>query len=533
MHVYPHEQLALLPSILLPVVSDFSIDVGGRAEPIARFTEMCFCASLSSQERAQAAHSISAIVQKVCYGRVRRPSWSEKCVDVPSHLRLGDLILTDRALVSLQRHEFFRNDGPWRSCTVNQLMGERGAHRFGSRLLLAFLLAAQAASTVATQGMPDQQSMTLEHEIEQLVRTRIHSPRTASVYLDMHGWGGRGRLGLAQIAVDVGLTHERVRQIGVAGEAAMADLVQARDALPTVVKALELLGSMAPCLENVATEVLRARGLTQGDFASSDLLSAAARFGIRHGLCIAKLDSQEFVARDCDVRAMAECRHIVRRALRSNGILEVDSIRSEALRVIAELPLREGEMGRKIRGRTEAERLVDVAISTMAGWSYLDHDRQWATVVLGSDGEELHPRGPVARIARMAVYFGGVRLAHATKVLAHHGIEWPPQILLALCLRTGLKLSPLADDWLIEAHGNVAQRVARALSATTELVIAQLLKNNGGTMERALLVTACERAQIHRSTVMACLKTASLYLCHDDGQCELSAPFLAPGEDFS
>lgn len=512
MHVYPHPGLPLLPRLLVPALADQIIQIEGVAAPTPlNLSKREFCSQLTSDQHRAAAESISSLVQKVCYGRVRQKSWSAARINVPTTLRLGDLNLTDRAQVSLQHHEFFSNDSQWRTASIDEIIGPRGEHRIGARLMLALLLAAEHANEQHSTDRPSVAA--LEDEIEQAVRAVIHSPRTANIYLEMNGWTGVGVRGLNDIAESLQITHERARQIGVAGAASMLASKTDPQAMPILGSALKVIADIAPCLVDHANAVLRAKKFARGEIDVAALLQAAERFGFGAEYTLTRVDGQDFVANTQESIHLAGARHVTRKALRASGILSVEELLNRcdeaALRITPQLT------AERVR------RLTEAALFTMPGWSFLDSDRSWATVTLGTDGEELHPRGPVARIARMAHFFRGIALSTAQNVLSHQDQHWPPEILVALCLRMGLTVRPMQADWWIEARDEVASRVENAMNSTAELDMALMLREAGGSLTRAETMERAEARGIHRSTALACMKTASLFIT-ENGRCSLS-----------
>lgn len=514
MHVYPHPALPLLPKLLVPALSTVRVHVKGVGETLPqRCADAANCQAMDADLRQSTAETISALVQKVIYGRQRDRVWSEVALNVPSHLRLTDLKLTDRALVSLQSKEFFANDGLWRSATLEEVIGQRGSHRIGARLLLAFLLAAEEAELGREHPQP-KPARGIEGELSRLVRGVIHSGRTAAIYLDMNGWGGRGQRGLTEIASAMSMTHERARQIGAAGTIAMHKVTPGAVQLPVLSKALEMLASIAPCPLGKADELVQRARATHGEFTASAVIGAGECFGVPHAVLIDRVEGQPFLLKAGQKRLLTAIRHAARKFLRADGILEISSF----------LDYCQGLLGRADPNldATHRAHLIDVALKTMPGWSYLDTDRQWATVTQGANGEDLHPRGPAARMGRLAVFFGGVNLEDAQAALRQRQIDWPPQILLALCMRSGLTVRPEAQDWRIQAQGEVASRIETALHATAEYQIAELLAQSTRTLDRTELIAQGERIGLHRSTVQACLKSASLFHLDQAGTCRLA-----------
>lgn len=548
MHVYPHPELPLLPKLLLPALDGQEVvDLAGMASPApARsFTRLEFCQALTPVQHEQAAEIISALVQKICFGRTRRDAWAAQKIAVASGVQLCDLILTDRAQVSLQKHAFFAADGPWRNASVGEIIGPRisrprpspsddeqdealrtlqaesdadtieetgRAHRIGARLLMAFLLAAEKAMSDGA-AVRHTVCASIEQELAQAVRSVIHSHRTAAIYLDMKGWSGKGPRTLTQIAQAWNMTHERARQIGLSAVSAMAAAAPARHTMPLLKQAIKAIRTAAPCSVDEASNALYEEHVCDPDFTVASLLQAAERFGIESTLTIHRVDGQDFVVERSEARHLVSARHTTRKLLRTSAILSVTKLMTDCMNQIARADQR--------LDPARIQRLVECSLHHMPGWSFLDTDRRWATVTVTTDGEDLHLRGPVARIARMALFYGGISLGTAQQVLQRLHQAWPADILLALCLRMGLTVRPRESDWWIEARGELAQRVQQAMKATTEYDMAVLLRSAGGQLSRSEMMERCEKAGIHRSTTLASLKSASLFVL-DSSQCKLA-----------
>lgn len=517
MQVYPHPELPLVPEILRPAFEGQVLILSGKKVAIDRLTNVEFCKKLTTQERSDLAGFASSIVQKICYGRVKRKPWMSNRVNIDNDCRLTDLKFTNRALVSLQGHELFRLSSNWRTASIEEIVGPKGNHQIGARLLLAFLLAAQFHVVTEGDGGEDSANdklITLESELQRFVQNTIHSPRTAHIFLETHGWSGRGLQTLSVLSKEMSITHERARQIGVTAIAAMSRVVAQPGELPILRNALEIFLEIEPCLLSVASEKLVDCGFTNGYFDAAEVISAAERFQVPISLKVTSLDGQLFLIRQTESFHLASLRQMARKSLRTSGILRMSDLDQKCREHF--------ERTRSKLSKQQEAKIKLMALNSTPGWSFLDAEQEWATITLGTDGEELQPRGPVARIARLAAYFGGVKLSLAQEVLNLHGVNWPSKILLALCLRIGLNVSPLRNDWKIEANGHLLSQLNESLMATTEFKMGEILKAQGGVMSRANFIHNCERQGVHRSTVLACLKAASIFMETTGGTYSLS-----------
>lgn len=512
MHVYPHPELALIPKLLLPVFEGQRLYVGRKMLTPDQLANVRFCAMLGSDDRANLAMQVSAVVQKICYGRIKKKEWLSACVNVPGHLRLAELTFTDRALVSLQANRYFNHDGPWRSAPVSEIIGPRDHHQIGARLLLAFLLAAESAPSPDAKSAVSALDLTIEVELQRFVQKTIHSPRSSKIYLDAHGWGGRGEITIKKLAQDLSITHERARQIGVMAQNAMNDVEAASEELTVLRNCLRDMRMLSPCLVSHTDEMILEKRYTAGELDTQCTIAAGQRFGLNNELKIILLDGQCFVVNQAESFHLSALRQIARRLLRAHGIIKMDELNQKCEEYF--------ERSKTELDQKQREALKLNAFTVMPGWSFLDSEKEWAIVTLGADGEELRPRGPVARIARLAAYFSGIKLYQAERVLGMHDVRWPSKILLALCLKIGLRVAPLENDWLIEAVGEQLVQLKKSLAATTEFEMAEILRVCGGQLAKPDFIRLCERQNIHRSTVLACLKTASVFLeCERGNYC--------------
>ncbi|MGA8214444.1 MAG: hypothetical protein WB799_12685 [Candidatus Sulfotelmatobacter sp.] len=112
---------------------------------------------------------------------------------------------------------------------------------------------------------------TLEAELRELVLS-VTTERTATMFLRMYGWDGRGGATLQQVGSEVGCTRERVRQIC----APVTDrLVRTYMFLPVLDRALPFVSSSVPRLADDLEEMLVEEGICNAPFRLEGLLEAA------------------------------------------------------------------------------------------------------------------------------------------------------------------------------------------------------------------------------------------------------------------
>ena len=509
MHVYPHSTLPLMPKILISALNEekYALKSGETVDP-ANLCKSDFCQKLSQENKAFLAQQVSTAVQKICYGRTRKAPWSLNSLNVDQSVNLSDLDLTDRALVSLQKHDYFSSKGNWRKASIGEMIGPKENHRIGARLLLAVLLAIESIEDLKNNPQAIKINTVFESVIQKFIRGQIHSSRVAEIYTKANGWDCEPKKTLNEIAGELGITHERARQLNVIAQQAIdksSDDYELTNKLAILVKQLS---NNSPMQSDAAQSMLSANGYINENTSMESVKNGLIACKFNGKFDIEIIDGQEFIVFGVQAAIIRKSRQIIRKALRSTGIIEVKPMEDQIYKTLT-------SMNFNIHDVQNMRHHIKNSISSMPGWSYLDYERKWATVTLGTDGQELYPRGPAAKIAKMAWYFNGVNLSLAKSVLDLQDQHWPSKILTSLCLRMGLTVKPTENDWLISTSDFMSKKVKHMLDGTAEIQMVEILQKKGGYSTRNAFIEECEKQGVHRSTIFACLKTASLFVCLD------------------
>lgn len=506
--VYPHDDLPLFPLALIAAFdADHLTADNGKKYPLAALTDLAFCRSLSADDHKEASLLINKMVQKVCYGRLDKYNWGKATLNLPTSISISDLKLTNRALVSLQNIALFGQHGAWRTAKVEDIIGGRANHLIGARLMLALLLAVEDFHRDQNSYLSQKSSLvkvatTLEEQISALVREVIHSPRTLEIFLDINGWGLNGRRDLHSIALSMSITHERARQIRLIGDTAFKQSRFDHGRMNIIRAAKDRISSLCPMLESEANETLEAEGFTKCGFSVESLMLACKHFGVQSDLICITQDGQRIICKEEHESEIKLIRKLIRQKIRELGLIDVEDLKQQVIqRLLTEKSTVTQETTRQV---------FSFSCYNMPGWVFLDAEEKWGMITIGSHGEELLPRGVVTKVARMAYYYNGINVSVAQQIFLRRNLLWPPEILISLCLRSGIKVKPIHGDWWIENKGEVVATAGQFLEKTAEYKIAELLKQHTDGVKRQDLVVIGEQFGLNKSTIFAVIRNSSL-----------------------
>lgn len=520
MHIYPHIELALLPQVLIPLLPKHCVILGdGTCIDADQLADAAFCRSLSDQDRQNAAACINTMMHRLCYGRQKKGDWASRRFQVPQGIHLSDLKLTNRVLVSLQCHPLFSADGAWRTTTPNEIMGAPASRPVGARLMLALLLAVEDARI--SKDTPLAPIGNLCDELRDRVGGIIYAVRTAHIYLTINGWSGMGPGRLKDVAARHGLTHERTRQIYVAGQQLMQRSCVNNKPMPYLSAAAAEMERRAPFLIGHDTAYLDPSNAVNERFSVRDLICACGKFGVPIGVSIHLINDQSFLLLPGQAAFIIAARSLVRKLLRSEGVLNVVILKEKLLALLPESIL-------SIDSPSFSS-LFEASIVSMKGWSYLDYECQWATVTIGTAGERLNPRGLVTRIAKMAAYFNGIDLWVACQDLSRQSIDFPPQVILGICRRSGLDIQPGPADWRISVGRHLHQSINKNLVDSVEYEMANILVDARKSLSPKAFLTHCCAAGVTRATALVKMKSSCLFFLNGDGDYQLCSTAHAGG----
>lgn len=277
--IYPHPNLPLLPKRLLSLIKEPSIHIEGVGDVDFTYLTNTNLNDIEESSKKPLIDSITSLIINIFFGK-DKDKLSKITLNLPLQTKISDLKLNERARAALCDQEFFKPQGPWRTCS---LMKEHHGliPKVGPRLLLALLIAAE---DIQDDFCSNSISKNLESELKNIVLDVLHSKKNTAVFLKAHGWEGKGIKPLSVIADELCLTHERVRQIVRNAEESMKAHIAKPGDLVNLRKAASLLAGVAPIKCTDASKILQHQEVTKNLFDVQGVLDASQFFGIHTGL---------------------------------------------------------------------------------------------------------------------------------------------------------------------------------------------------------------------------------------------------------
>jgi DNA-directed RNA polymerase alpha subunit len=305
--------------------------------------------------------------------------------------------------------------------------------------------------------------------IDELVSTVwLHGGRARErdVMAKLLGWGGPAPRTLEAVAVEFGVSRERIRQIAAR---AVTTLTTRSAVLDRVGTALRVLRDVAPCQERQADDTIRARGLVGDRLRARDLIELADRMKVRHQLVVVGTIERGLLLHGAQAEAAKLATSRAQRMADHWGAVAVEDL-AEAC---AEKLGRPVELG-----------LVRMVLDTQGGVEWLDVGRQWFW--LGSG-----PRNRVViRLRKMLTVAEHLTLGELRDGIARDyrmkGFTPPVRVLREICQR--LEFCHV-DGAVVSRQGTLQ----RTFLSPAERELVRLLEEHGGCMgTRALERSATE-----------------------------------------
>lgn len=522
--IYPQAGQPMLPHLLIELLKSRTIRMpDGSERALADFAAIK-PDDLDPKDTQSVADAIASVVQSILYGRRQSQLLSQIRIEVPCRVTLRDLPLSSRVRVALQSRPFFDANGPWRSCSLANMICEQS---LGAKLLLSFLLALeegmrkdQAAKTRSTEY--------LEDDLARIVSESIYAPRSADVFMRATGWDGMPKESLVQIASRHGISKERARQIFVlANHSIERHLRSSPDAPARLEMAFHLLYEHAPLSAKQASELLRDHEVSRGAFDIIALVGVSQTFAMPHHLefeCIGE-GQEEILIREDDKRKVREIMSAAKAMLRAHGLVCMSWLgQSRGARD-------ESTQSTRLMSSQALELVLEKGMGLVK--LDVDHQHQW---YWQAPRDDERPQGIIIKAMKAVAFFGSVpwsrlseRLIEKTTKRAggatHAEPSIDPQVLAAVMLGWGLH---------IDTQGNLAPMSTQAMQrcqATLPPVEAQLGKliaDAGGKLARSQFLHHAGAAGIKPNTALTYLKSSSLLRSrtgHSDPWVELLCGF--------
>lgn len=500
MALYPHPDLPLFPAMLIELVGSRNIILtNGRAPFISDFATLTPC-DLCPEDLQQAAEQIAEIVQTLAYSRKSLAGLMKIRLNLPTDFSLSGLCLSDRARVALQSKPFFDPNGPWRQCSILDVLANQA---MGSKLLIAFLLAVEAGQRESkrSQGICSH----LEADLAQVVRERLYSPRSADVFMQAQGWDGQGRRSLLEIAATIGVSKERCRQVLALASTAMATHLIDKAPPVRLQEALSALQGHGPLNQREAQQLLVDLGLTSSTFDPSGLLSAAQLYGLPAPVEIEnRATGVRFLLCESDRPMMHQLQGMAKNMVRSLGL-------------ISDLWLLERARSDGIEAKP---RLVQAALCNDEQLSQLTvHDAAGPSTSWYWAGPFGKPSGAIVRALKIISFFGSASTSCIAADLDSPGAcadlrlpgQLPRQVIEALLSAWGLTKAP-TGEWRAETESAI--RLCEQGLPDVERQVALLFKSMMGATEseqsKSALRASAMAARINPNTLQSYLRRSPL-----------------------
>jgi hypothetical protein len=313
--------------------------------------------------------------------------------------------------------------------------------------------------------------LSLEEELEGLLCLEPNE-RNRGAALMHFGWQGNGPRTLEEVACELRISRERVRQIC---RRQLERLEGTRPYLPVLDRTLKVSEGTVPCLESVLEDVLHAKGLTKRRFLLEGLRHAAEATGRACPLLLEQAGDHMYAV-PANMRGVTKLvSHIARKSISHWGVATIEDIAAQASTAA----------GREVPGQ-----FASAVLSVHHGFRWLDQPSGWFW---------LESTARNALLNQIEKVFSACSRVHVSELRAgvsrHHrreGFAPPQRVLLQLCAQSG---------WC-RVEGNFVSAVRpldhQLVLNTTEAAIVDVLKENGGILTRQQLEDLCIARGIKR-----------------------------------
>jgi len=316
--------------------------------------------------------------------------------------------------------------------------------------------------------------MKLEDELAEVVRV-VASERDAQAFIAHRGWDGKEPKSLREIAEELDISHERVRQICAQVDDQLGDQ---QFFMPALDRAITAIAKAAPCATSDAAEMLQETGTANEAFSPSGVLDAAAVLGrdVPWEL-MCHVNGEERVDADPS-RVRRYCvLGLARRAMVERGYTSVSALLAAA---------NENEC----RGRDDLRNILE-SIPTVS-WLDAQHEMFWLT-----DTPNNALASAIMKTLAAHSPQESCELREAIKRSSVSRSGPPPSWLIAEFCRQLPMLEVDEVGRFVTAHHQTA---LESELAPTEWVMIHTLKTQGGVITRSRFRDMCAQAHIPRAT---------------------------------
>ena len=309
---YPHRDLPIFPSILLPLVKGERVvlELSGVPDPNAAPPGLEFFEDLASAkisdipENLRHAYLMEVVnvSRKIFSSKRLRPYLNTLSVAIPDSINLRDLSIPARSMGRLQWKPFFSANGPWRFASVGDLVDKLKNPGVGYTTILAFLIASESLENSLVKDIPQGGFSKFfptcaEDEIQKVLTGCIHNQKYLKIFSKLNGWGGYEKECASSIAKEYKVSAKRISQISIDCAGAVFGKAYNKKDSKYLSKCFSLIRDASPIAAGDATTMLLSQGLIKSRITSEALLRAGVALGIDSGVACWNWDSQKFVSR--------------------------------------------------------------------------------------------------------------------------------------------------------------------------------------------------------------------------------------------
>jgi len=322
-------------------------------------------------------------------------------------------------------------------------------------------------------------SLTLEEELTAIFAPADHQ-RNSDILIEYYGWRDGRQKTLTAVGEEFGITRERVRQVCSKLTRRHKDVSSL--VAPVMDSALRFIEDSLPCSAAGLEAELARRGITGIDMALDTVLTGAKLLKRPVDVEITNIGEKRMSVRPKQLNAMSAISDLAKKESYFHGLSTVDSIRKAIERKFPE---------------AAADELVRETLPLLEGFRWLDQKSGWF---------RLHPiskHGLPKGIDKVLSVAGKVTSSELREALGRNRRMWdepPPRaVILEFCRQmSGVRVEGnriIADpprDWRQSLTGVEARLV-------------EVLKENGGVMDRGDMEDVCVDAGMNRFSFHAFL----------------------------
>jgi hypothetical protein len=344
----------------------------------------------------------------------------------------------------------------------------------------------------------------LENELLEIAGLVTWNARDKAIFMRRFGFDGRGGSTLQEIADELGMTREGIRQITSKSE---AQLKRREILTPALDRALEFVARQVPRSADEIEAGLTTSGVTKGRFRLEGLLNGGKLFGRKATFILATDKGTRFAVPAYGANLTRVINQVARRTITRWGVATIADV---------------GEQVREKTGKTVKPNFVIQTLKSAKDFVWLDQSSGWFWL-------RSVPRNSVlSRVKKILSVTTSINVSELRAGISRHhrmrGFAPPRRVLLELCRQTS---ACRVDNDVVAGESTL---VWHETLKGVERTMVKILKEEGPIIERNQFEKLCRDRGIKAATFSMYLFSSPVIARFGPGVYGLAGANVTPGQ---